>query len=210
MKRTASGEPKLAESVMKQIRQPRPLLASPSTLAEALAAIDAARHIVVLAGAGISVSCGVPDFRSEDGVYAIAQKMGLELSDPQDLFDLAFFEEDPQPFYTFAGRLWPRPGKIEPGTARDRRVDPSSLTVATPSSLQLSVNTLGVNDSQAKRIASSRGSSPEGSFAAATPKTSTGSRRGRGSPPPNSSTATALSTPPAVDSAANKRQSPPH
>ena len=100
-------------------RETRPLLASPATLAEALSAIDAAQQIVVLAGAGISVSCGVPDFRSADGVYAIANQMGLALSDPQELFDLAFFDDDPQPFYSFASRLWPRPGSIEPGGKRN-------------------------------------------------------------------------------------------
>ena len=31
--------------------------------------ISQKKNIVVLAGAGISVSCGIPDFRSHDGLY---------------------------------------------------------------------------------------------------------------------------------------------
>ena len=31
--------------------------------------ISSKKNIVVLAGAGISVSCGIPDFRSQDGLY---------------------------------------------------------------------------------------------------------------------------------------------
>ena len=31
--------------------------------------ISKRKNIVVLAGAGISVSCGIPDFRSRDGLY---------------------------------------------------------------------------------------------------------------------------------------------
>ena len=49
---------------------------------------------MVLVGAGISVSCGVPDFRSRNGLYALAQRLGLELNDPQELFDIHCFDDD--------------------------------------------------------------------------------------------------------------------
>lgn len=69
---------------------------------------------MVLVGAGISVSCGVPDFRSENGLYALAQRLGLELNDPQELFDIHCFDDDEGVnFYKFAHVLWPRPG-IQP------------------------------------------------------------------------------------------------
>ena len=61
----------------------RPRHPDVNTLAAAIASIGSAKRIVALVGAGISVSCGVPDFRSETGIYALAAEMGLALGDPQ-------------------------------------------------------------------------------------------------------------------------------
>eukprot|EP01048_Picozoa_sp_COSAG05_P017826 COSAG05_NODE_2501_length_2977_cov_1.785268_4_plen_102_part_00 len=61
----------------------RPRHPDVNTLAAAIASIGSAKRIVALVGAGISVSCGVPDFRSETGLYALAAEMGLALGDPQ-------------------------------------------------------------------------------------------------------------------------------
>jgi hypothetical protein len=61
----------------------RPRHTEVSTLAAAVHKLRAAKHIVALVGAGISVSCGVPDFRSENGLYALAAELGLALDDPQ-------------------------------------------------------------------------------------------------------------------------------
>ncbi|KNC79290.1 hypothetical protein SARC_08313, partial [Sphaeroforma arctica JP610] len=36
-----------------------------------------AKHVVVVVGAGVSVSCGIPDFRSENGLYNMVD--GLDL-----------------------------------------------------------------------------------------------------------------------------------
>jgi NAD-dependent SIR2 family protein deacetylase len=52
---------------------------------------------MVLVGAGISVSSGVPDFRSENGLYALVETLGLALDDPQDLFSIEAFDDDPAP-----------------------------------------------------------------------------------------------------------------
>lgn len=49
-----------------------------------------------------SVSCGIPDFRSENGVYDLASRLDLGLTCPEDLFDLEFFTDDPEPFFKFA------------------------------------------------------------------------------------------------------------
>jgi NAD-dependent SIR2 family protein deacetylase len=71
------------------------------------------KNIVVLAGAGISVSCGIPDFRSTTGLYNTLNYQELGLTSPEDLFDIETFVDDPRPFYKFAKSLYP--GNIEPG-----------------------------------------------------------------------------------------------
>lgn len=59
------------------------------------------KNIVILAGAGISVSCGIPDFRSKDGLYNNLNYQELGLTCAEDLFDIHAFSEDPRPFWKF-------------------------------------------------------------------------------------------------------------
>ena len=59
------------------------------------------KKICVLTGAGISVSAGIPDFRSpKTGLYANLEQ--YELPNPQAIFEMGFFNEKPQAFYKLA------------------------------------------------------------------------------------------------------------
>lgn len=59
------------------------------------------KNVCILTGAGISVSAGIPDFRSPgSGIYANLQK--YKLTRPEDLFTLSFFLDNPKVFYEFS------------------------------------------------------------------------------------------------------------
>jgi NAD-dependent histone deacetylase SIR2 len=69
------------------------------------------RNIVVLVGAGISTSCGIPDFRTPgSGLYSNLQKYNLP--QPEAVFDIDFFRKQPEAFYKLAKELYP--GKAQP------------------------------------------------------------------------------------------------
>ncbi|GAA6010683.1 hypothetical protein JCM10207_005796 [Rhodosporidiobolus poonsookiae] len=72
--------------------------------------IRRSKKILILTGAGVSTSCGIPDFRSPTGLYARLKEdplLNAELDNSQDMFDLAFFKEKPTVFYSFAKEIYP-------------------------------------------------------------------------------------------------------
>lgn len=66
----------------------------------------ASESVVVLAGAGISVSAGIPDFRSPGtGLYANLGKYKLPRAEA--VFELDYFRKKPEAFTMLAKELWP-------------------------------------------------------------------------------------------------------
>ena len=64
--------------------------------------IREAKQVCIFAGAGMSTSAGIPDFRSKNGLYQTIDTVALGLSQPEELFDIHFFRHDPQPFFSVA------------------------------------------------------------------------------------------------------------
>ena len=67
-----------------------------SIAGECAALINASNRIVLLSGAGMSTSAGLPDFRGPNGIYK--RKMGVE---PERVFDIEWFRKEPGFFYEF-------------------------------------------------------------------------------------------------------------
>lgn len=71
------------------------------------------RRVIVMAGAGISTSAGIPDFRSPNtGLYATLDKYDLPF--PEAIFDIGYFSEKPEPFYKLYEELYPDGLKYRP------------------------------------------------------------------------------------------------
>ncbi|KIP02738.1 hypothetical protein PHLGIDRAFT_130573 [Phlebiopsis gigantea 11061_1 CR5-6] len=88
------------EVAMSRELQAREKQTAYNTIDDAVDLIKQSRNIVILTGAGISVSCGIPDFRSTNGLYAQLQEKGeYDLDDPQQMFDIHYFREKPSVFY---------------------------------------------------------------------------------------------------------------
>ena len=74
---------------------------------------NGAKNIIVMVGAGISVSAGIPDFRSKDtGIYSKLESYGLPT--PEAIFTLDYFKDNPAPFYTLAKEIYPGNHKPTP------------------------------------------------------------------------------------------------
>ncbi len=83
------------------------------TLDTFLSSLESSSKIIVIAGAGLSVSCGIPDFRSAGGIYDLVRTLDLGLTSPEDLLHFESFKDDPRPFFKFFSSLL-CPGTHEP------------------------------------------------------------------------------------------------
>ncbi|GAA5874536.1 hypothetical protein JCM3774_004643 [Rhodotorula dairenensis] len=73
-----------------------------------------AKRVMIMAGAGISTSAGIPDFRSPGtGLYDNLAQYDLPYAEA--IFDIDYLEEHPEAFYTLAKELYP--GNFKPTTS---------------------------------------------------------------------------------------------
>ncbi|SCW01599.1 LAFE_0E03202g1_1 [Lachancea fermentati] len=93
------------QKAMNKVLSTRMRLASFHTLDDFCDRLKTAKKVLVLTGAGISTSLGIPDFRSSEGFYSKIRHLGLE--DPQDVFNYDIFMQDPSVFYNIAHMVLP-------------------------------------------------------------------------------------------------------
>ena len=81
--------------MMLYITSKRAKLEHINTIDDAASLLKTRSKILVITGAGISTSLGIPDFRSKDtGFYAKLKEMGM--AEPEEVFDIFNFDYDPQ------------------------------------------------------------------------------------------------------------------
>jgi NAD-dependent deacetylase sirtuin 2 len=73
----------------------------------------AVKNMLVMVGAGISVSAGIPDFRTPGtGLYDNLAK--YDLPSPQHVFEINYFRQSPKAFYALAAELHPAIARFNP------------------------------------------------------------------------------------------------
>ncbi len=81
--------------------------------------IDDAQRIVFFGGAGVSTESGIPDFRSEKGLYNAVQEYGRS---PEHMLSIDFFEGNTEVFYDYYKKnliaSWAKPNKAHRALAK--------------------------------------------------------------------------------------------
>lgn len=71
--------------------------------------IEGSKSTAILSGAGVSTSSGIPDFRGPNGIYRRKYEV-----DPEKIFDIDFFYENPAFFYKFHREFIKALGSVVP------------------------------------------------------------------------------------------------
>ena len=81
--------------------------------------IEESKKIVFFGGAGVSTESGIPDFRSEKGLYNAKQEYGRS---PEDMLSIDFFEEDTKTFFDYYKKnliaTWAKPNAAHRALAK--------------------------------------------------------------------------------------------
>ena len=76
-------------------------------------------NIVFFGGAGVSTESGIPDFRSEKGLYNAKQEYGRS---PEEMLSIDFFDEDPVTFFDYYKKnliaTWAKPNEAHLALAK--------------------------------------------------------------------------------------------
>ncbi|KAI4769311.1 SIR2-domain-containing protein, partial [Aureobasidium sp. EXF-8846] len=98
--------------IQRELRK-RQKLTEFNTIDDAVSLLQKSKNIMVITGAGISTSLGIPDFRSRNtGFYSQLLARGFE--SPEDVFDIHNFDNDPTHFYTLAKEILPVTDRCSP------------------------------------------------------------------------------------------------
>ncbi|CAF1577896.1 unnamed protein product [Rotaria magnacalcarata] len=99
--------PGLLESTQPKELSVEPPVLNSFNLASAAEYMANCSNIIIMCGAGISTSAGIPDFRSPGtGLYSRLEQYNLPF--PEAIFELNYFRENPKPFFLLAKELYPQ------------------------------------------------------------------------------------------------------